>query len=209
MNGSSADECDAPVYPTGEKNPVSALQELCQTDFKSKIMPVYEEKGLVNSFFTVSCSVGDFYTMGKDPTKKGAKTEAAIHMFRLLMSRKTESPDDKVDLAPVPPTPEINNTFLPILDVSEQSDEEELSQSLDQVSLEEAPAAVVTVKEEIELSTAIDKLALEEAPAADATVPKATDVVIKQEQDSVPSYQPNQQKPPICETLAMWALNKP
>uniref|UniRef100_A0A1B6FZH4 DRBM domain-containing protein n=2 Tax=Cuerna arida TaxID=1464854 RepID=A0A1B6FZH4_9HEMI len=73
----------------GDKNAVSALQELCDQN-KDLPKPVYENKPLYMNKFVVVCNVGTLSAEGRHTTKKGAKLLAASKMLGKLINDSNE-----------------------------------------------------------------------------------------------------------------------
>uniref|UniRef100_A0A1B6JKH3 DRBM domain-containing protein n=1 Tax=Homalodisca liturata TaxID=320908 RepID=A0A1B6JKH3_9HEMI len=77
---------DENVITYGDKNAVSALEELCSQN-KNLPKPVYESMPQFMNQFGIVCNVGTLSAEGRDTTKKGAKLLAASKMLgKLIMN---------------------------------------------------------------------------------------------------------------------------
>ncbi|KAG8300545.1 hypothetical protein J6590_073762 [Homalodisca vitripennis] len=76
---------DENVITYGDKNAVSALEELCSQN-KNLPKPVYENMPQFMNQFGIVCNVGTLSTEGRDTTKKGAKLLAASKMLGKLIN---------------------------------------------------------------------------------------------------------------------------
>lgn len=74
-------ECEEKGF-TADVNYVSKLQEYCLS--KQMSIPFYKELGKTMNLFTLSCIVEDIQEIGRGFSKKDAKQEAALKVFRKL-----------------------------------------------------------------------------------------------------------------------------